>query len=590
MPATVFRVGVTGHRPSRLLQLEPVLLAQQIETVLAEVAKAARSHTSEVRLVLVTSLAEGADRIAAHVAHRIGYTLQIPLPMPEDLYEEDFARDATPEAGAASVAEFRALLALAEGHTLVLPPPENDLHNEEQRTPCYVAAGEVLLNGCDLLLAITDDGPSGGPGGAKDTEAKAKERGLPTVRVAALPGAPITFGMHAEPLHALCSAVHHVLKSKRVLQHQERLYRCEQWPKRHPAAAYAMLRLVAERRFAIPARPHHETPVPHLRSAGLAKYFRWTDTLAIFYGERSRTAALRLQLLATASIIAALMVIALNASRTVPVCLPSVPEHTAGGHEFLTPTLALALAEVGFLVWLVLGVRTSRRGAWHDRWLRYRSIAEQLRCVDILAPLGLSSIQSTPQNASEHPSATALLPWLVRRIEAELGLGCGVHTNQRRGNHTEAAGYTQDVTAALLSHQGQSRPENAHNARIVCIEKARDLLVGRLFRRGDQTVPGIVDQNIDPPKMLESLLHRLRNASSVGHIQLQRKNCVPEPLLQVCNAVHVARGRCNLVTPFKGCLCPYASETARCSCDEPDLAHVASSAGRVIPGEYLYTV
>ena len=57
--------------------------------------------------MLVSCLAEGADRLAAHVALQLGFRLVVPLPMPVELYEKDFAEEGTRR-------EFADLLAKAE--------------------------------------------------------------------------------------------------------------------------------------------------------------------------------------------------------------------------------------------------------------------------------------------------------------------------------------------------------------------------------------------------------------------------------------------------------------------------------------------
>jgi hypothetical protein len=69
---------------------------------------------SSTPIVLLSPLAEGADRLVAEVALEVGARLVVPLPMPQHLYEEDFR---SPE----SLAEFRCLLERAE-HCITVPP------------------------------------------------------------------------------------------------------------------------------------------------------------------------------------------------------------------------------------------------------------------------------------------------------------------------------------------------------------------------------------------------------------------------------------------------------------------------------------
>ena len=70
-------------------------------------------------LVMLSSLAEGADRLTARIAFRSNMRLVAVLPLPQDRYEEDFT---TPEV----LNEFRALLERSIG---VIRLPLLDAHN-----------------------------------------------------------------------------------------------------------------------------------------------------------------------------------------------------------------------------------------------------------------------------------------------------------------------------------------------------------------------------------------------------------------------------------------------------------------------------
>ena len=87
------RLGVTGHRTFAGAAAVAVL----VDDVLAQLGP---------RGCVVTSLAEGADRLVAQRAEHAGWTHEVVLPLDAADYEADFA-------DAASVAEFRGLLASA---------------------------------------------------------------------------------------------------------------------------------------------------------------------------------------------------------------------------------------------------------------------------------------------------------------------------------------------------------------------------------------------------------------------------------------------------------------------------------------------
>ena len=96
-------IGITGHRDPRPEDRE--ILEARVRAVFMEIQK----RCPATPLVLLSPLAEGADRLAARVVLACGAHLIVPLPMPQVVYEQDFQ---TP----ASLAEFRELLQRADRH------------------------------------------------------------------------------------------------------------------------------------------------------------------------------------------------------------------------------------------------------------------------------------------------------------------------------------------------------------------------------------------------------------------------------------------------------------------------------------------
>jgi len=108
------------------------------------------------RPIIVSSLAEGADRLVAdRVLVRSNARLDVVLPLEPDDYERDFA---TP----ASVAEFRSLLARADTVETV------DVPAGATREEAYERAGHEVVARCDVLIAVWDGAPSRGRGGAAE--------------------------------------------------------------------------------------------------------------------------------------------------------------------------------------------------------------------------------------------------------------------------------------------------------------------------------------------------------------------------------------------------------------------------------------
>ena len=148
-------VGVTGHRDLREVDLAP--LQEAVRGILNDL----RTQFPDSPLILLSSLAEGADRLTAHVALDCGFELLAPLPLPAAAYLEDFHTTASQQ-------EFSDLLARAQS-SFELPltegvTPEN-LHESAYRVKQYALAGEYVLRHCHILLALWDGRDSGKPGG-----------------------------------------------------------------------------------------------------------------------------------------------------------------------------------------------------------------------------------------------------------------------------------------------------------------------------------------------------------------------------------------------------------------------------------------
>lgn len=169
-------VGVTGHRPHKLNAARLDRIATDIDQVFDEIAASAGGR----KIVCVTSLAEGADTMAAEAALARGWGLVAPLPFPPDLYAQDF-----PEGPARET--FHALLAKSE-HFICRP-------DRTDAVAGYRAASAAMLDLSDQLIAIWDGEPTDALGGAYDTLQLALKRGLPITRVDARAGlspAPVT--------------------------------------------------------------------------------------------------------------------------------------------------------------------------------------------------------------------------------------------------------------------------------------------------------------------------------------------------------------------------------------------------------------
>ena len=90
-------IGVTGHRD--LVADEVPALKEKVRDFFQNL----RSEFPDLKLQLITPLAEGSDRLVTDIALEMGINLIVPLPMPQADYERDFS-------SAEAVEVFRASL------------------------------------------------------------------------------------------------------------------------------------------------------------------------------------------------------------------------------------------------------------------------------------------------------------------------------------------------------------------------------------------------------------------------------------------------------------------------------------------------
>lgn len=144
-------VAVTGHRDLR--DEDRVGLQARVREIFTKLHKEL-PHTP---LVLLSSLAEGADQLVAGVALAMGIRLHVPLPMPKDQYLTDFSTEPTR-------LEFERLLGQAEEVFDVSARGGSG----DSRDQLYYRAGEFVAQHGQILIALWDGTPSGKTGGTSD--------------------------------------------------------------------------------------------------------------------------------------------------------------------------------------------------------------------------------------------------------------------------------------------------------------------------------------------------------------------------------------------------------------------------------------
>jgi len=169
----MLRIGVTGHRPHRLVVSERKL-ARRVSRVLSGLAGAMSSAgwSGSPLLDINSPLAEGTDQIVAREALAQGQRVTALLPFSRRDYEATFDDKAR-------VAAFRTLLKQASERLQLGGRPK-------QAEAGYVAVGDVTVARSDLILTIWDGKPAQGRGGTPEILQNAIVWGVPVIWIDAV--------------------------------------------------------------------------------------------------------------------------------------------------------------------------------------------------------------------------------------------------------------------------------------------------------------------------------------------------------------------------------------------------------------------
>jgi hypothetical protein len=164
-PATPIVLGAAGHR--NLHPADGAALKQQIGNVLEEFRRA----YPHAPVVVMSSLAEGADQLAAETALEHGHKVQAPLPFAADVFRQSTSFDT--EEGRLALDR---LLAEPGVEAFAVPMPEgtlpsgtswltaatdkSDTRMRDIRRACYANAGAFVVQHCHALIALWDGAPA----------------------------------------------------------------------------------------------------------------------------------------------------------------------------------------------------------------------------------------------------------------------------------------------------------------------------------------------------------------------------------------------------------------------------------------------
>ena len=359
-------IGVTSHRD--LPPADTGAVREAVRKLFGEL----RHAWPSLSLVVLSALAEGGDQLVAEEALVQGARLIAPLPLPPELYIEDFEDPA-------ARTRFETLCKQAE--VMVLPMRKGRSHREvgnpgTARDQQYAQAGVYIASHCHILLAIWDGQPSDRLGGTAQI-VRYHLRG-------ALPGPP---SEERDPHHILAAGderlLYHVLCGRADAVARPAV--TATW--RHASAATPEERLPPPFRLMFDRMAEFNDecatyaaaidaasgtgvpstdPVPASARMGIERTFREADWLAKHFQHRVLLA------MRTINTLAALMGIAF----------------TCYAH-FAAQNYLIYLFLLLFALGTAMTAIAKRRG-WHRKYLDYRALAEGLRIQSYWRRAGIS--------------------------------------------------------------------------------------------------------------------------------------------------------------------------------------------------------
>ena len=411
-------IGVTSHRDIPAGEIEPIRL--RVRAFFERL----QADFPGLPLVVLSALAEGGDQLVAEEALAAGARLVAPLPLPRDLYIDDFH---DPQVRAnferlCSQAEVVLLPRLMEKprHVIGLPGQARDRQ--------YATTGVYIASHCHILLAIWDGNEAGGLGGTAQI-----------VHYHLTGAPPGLMERHVHARHVLGggdeSLLYHVVSSRdgngdgngddpvQGLVSLQEGWRTTDEPgfsQVMPADFRLMFSRMAEfndecarHADAIHAAPSSMPVAPGSATETIDRVFHAADWLAVHFRRRVVTA---LRLTYT---LAAMMGIAFT-----------LYAHMPGNNSLIY--LFLALFATGGVVAIL-----ARRRGWHRKYLDYRALAEGLRVQSCWRRAGISA-------SADHEFAHDNF---LQKQNIELGW----IRNVMRGASLDASIHPEDASDAALA-------------------------------------------------------------------------------------------------------------------------------------------
>ncbi|MEP6689944.1 MAG: hypothetical protein ABJD07_02240 [Gemmatimonadaceae bacterium] len=436
-PRLTLRVGVTGHGMDRLAGLEaPVItnatrVLRAVQSILDELSHSLGEvyHDDGCQLRLISPLADGADSLVAEAALELGYRLHVPMPS-----VADGVRVTMPDA--VSLARFERLLAAAKNDGAVMEfdgsaPPEHD---------DFGVVGNAMIDQSDLIIAVWNGHHAKGRVGTGAVVASALHRGLPVVWISSHDPSRIELltmrdgavakqrgldGLRATLVPIITpppvpKGPHHDARAAYVREKEVRGWRGIGWSlfawlvtgktPRWPALPPDYVAATRDdwrkgwKRAGVP-----ESVVRHVEATALPHY-AWADNLATYYANRYRSAFVTTFLMAPLAVLFAFLGYVCESSER---SCPNLGVAAATAHH------VYGALELAALIIICVVILRGWSQHWHGKWIAYRALAERLRQLVFLLPLGRSAPTGP---AAPGAGGEGWVEWLYRAVVREAGL------------------------------------------------------------------------------------------------------------------------------------------------------------------------
>jgi hypothetical protein len=418
LPRAVLAVGITGHRDLGANSNTSVIAAT-LDTLFANLSRAVRTvgqneffSKAEPFVRAVTMAAEGADLLGAQAAQNAGSALVCVLPFPFNEYQRDFSSPA------ADIA--RSIVERADAQFVLPGVPAEGARS-------YERANEIILANIDVLVAVWNERRANGRAGTGEVVQSAISQRIPVILITPndptqpkLLAAsdeelerPIALDLARKPLDAdLSWFVSQILSPPRRRSARQGLldfleeranYRTIRFEYQFLLKLFGVTGKAWARKTDVHPNASDPLPPSNDRQARdlatpydeLLRDINLIDGLANYYARlyRSSTASESILTIAAALVSAAAIIL-----------YPSV----AG------ISILVQMAVNGLVIFDSKARATQR---WQERWFDYRIMAERLRCLRFLHPLGLGLAQVAAPSRRKYES---WVDWYLRRYERAL--------------------------------------------------------------------------------------------------------------------------------------------------------------------------